>query len=101
MEYLDKEDYSTLKEIIDDFIGDTMLGNHLFKAIKVHFKGKERTVKNKAEAKAREEMFKKVSAYPNANIKAMSEEADKALLRFNKKLRRKNGTSKSKKKANN
>ena len=101
MEYLNKDDYSHIKDIIDEFIGDTVLGNHLFKAIKVHFKRKEKTIIIQP-IEEKEEILKKSTVYPNAaNLQKMRVEADEALLRFNKNLRRKNGATKSKKKANN
>ena len=100
MEYLNKDDYSHIKDIIDEFIGDTVLGNHLFKAIRVHFKRKEREIAKPKAIDIEINNFKP-SKFNSKSIHEMSKEADEALLRFNKKLRRKNVVAKGKKKTNN
>lgn len=98
MEYLTEDDLNHIKDAIDEFIGDTVSGKHLFKAIKVHFKRKDRQERKVIE-KRRD--FKINTAYPNARIQRIIQQADEALLRFNQKLRSENAVIKSKKKANN
>ena len=102
MEYLKDEDYAHIKDTIDEFLGDTVMGNHLFKAIKVYFKRKDRESNKPKEF--REELFKKPAVYANGTnerVDKILQGANEALEKFNKKLRRKNATTKGKKKANN
>ena len=91
------EDLNTIEEIINEFEGETVLGKHMFKAIKAYYKQQ-----NKKMAV----VYTPINKPPNIafktqsnQIKEMSREADEALLRFNKKLRKrgKNGTKKTKK----
>ena len=102
MEYLKDEDYAHIKDTIDEFLGDTVMGNHLFKAIKVYFKRKDRESDKPKEFRG--EFFKKATVYPsaeNARVNEMLKGADEALEKFNKKLRRSNASTKGKKKTNN
>ena len=34
MEYLNEKDYDKIKSLIIDFVGDTLLGNNIYKAVK-------------------------------------------------------------------
>jgi cell division GTPase FtsZ len=102
MEYLEENDYNQIKEIIDEFVGDTILGNHLFKAIKIYFKQKSKLV---VPAATKKETFEKQYKFNelsiSSNIKKLEKDADEALLNYNKKLRKQiNGFTKSKKKTN-
>jgi hypothetical protein len=41
MEYIKDSDLNAIKNIIDEFEGETVLGKHMFKAIKAYFKQKD------------------------------------------------------------
>jgi hypothetical protein len=100
LEYLKKEDYTHIKDTIDEFLGDTVMGNHLYKAIKVYFKRKNREIPKPR--KIKEGIFEKNTVYPNAaKVENILKEANEALLKHERKLRRNNVPTKSKKKANN
>lgn len=102
MEYLKKEDYNAIKDLIDEFIGDTVLGNHLFKAIKVYFKQKDAKVvytPNKSINGQKDYEF--IQTTDSSKLQRMDEEAEKAMLKYNNKLKEQlNGITKSKKKTN-
>ena len=45
MEYIKNEDLEAIGSIIEEFEGDTMLGKHMFKAVKAYFKQKNKQAK--------------------------------------------------------
>ena len=102
MEYLKKEDYKAIKSLIDEFIGDTILGNHLFKAIKVQFKQKDSvivSIPNKAMNGEKDYKYGLKENY--LKVAQMEKDAEKALSKYTNRLKEQlNGITKSKKKTN-
>tara|TARA_R100000781_G_C4036164_1_gene112325 strand:+ start:427 stop:720 length:294 start_codon:yes stop_codon:yes gene_type:complete len=94
-----KEDINAINIIIDEFEGNTIIGNHIKKAIKGYFKQK----KEKIIVTPIQPINVGKHAIFNKKIEAMKSEADEALLRFNKRIRKqgeKNGRKKTAKKKN-
>tara|TARA_R100000808_G_scaffold18754_1_gene41021 strand:+ start:305 stop:607 length:303 start_codon:yes stop_codon:yes gene_type:complete len=83
---MSRADYNSIKEIIDEIVGDTHQGNVLLKAIKGYFKQKEniKIVRREKEVKAPEIKYVPM---PNNN---MAKEAEEAMKRYTKKLAKEN-----------
>ena len=103
MEHISKEDLNAIHSIIEEFEGDTVLGKHMFKAIKAYFKQKSRVT---MVTYAKEE--KKLKSFSSKlitkdKVSDILKGADEVLHRNFLKLRKKgklNGNATSKKKAN-
>jgi|TARA_R110002012_G_scaffold179021_2_gene344444 hypothetical protein len=99
---MENEDLNAIKAIILEFEGETVLGKHMFKAIKAYFKQKkEKTVLDHTYVST----VHKSSLSSNTdrgNIDKILQGADIALKKYGEKLRKKRGKNvitKSKKKA--
>lgn len=91
MEYIKQSDLDAIKSIIDEFEGETILGKHMFKAIKAYFKQKDREtmVVYTPNEKTPTTSYSQVTH--KSKIDEMIEEADKALKKYNLKLRKQRG----------
>ena len=100
MEYLNEKDYNKIKSLIIDFVGDTLLGNNIYKAIKGYLEEKNVTIdETLIKGKSAENDYK--FTFKAGFDKKLGEEANQALLNYNKKLREQlDEFAKSKKKAN-
>ena len=103
MEHISKEDLNAIHSIIEEFEGDTVIGKHMFKAIKAYFKQKEVKVIPKVvyaeyeQKQATSELISK-NAFNNI-IKKADDVLYKNFLKISKKGKL-NGNAKGKKKAN-
>ena len=95
---MSRTDYNSIKEIIDEIVGDTHQGSVLLKAIKGYFKQKEniKIVRHDKEIKAPEIKYVPI---PNNNMGREAEEAMKRytekLTKENEKYRKRNGRNKA------
>lgn len=88
MEYLKKADYTNIKKIIEGFVGSTMLGNNIFKALKVYFKQKDiELIKTYAKKEYLDNQPIHINHSDEIKINLMKKEADEALLNYNNKLK--------------
>ena len=93
------DDLNAINVIIDEFEGNTIMGKHIKKAVNAYFKQeKEKIVVTpiKRIKVGKHTIF-------NKEIETKKSEADEALLRFNKRIRKqgeKNGRKKTAKKKN-
>jgi hypothetical protein len=102
MEYIKDTDLNAIKNIIDEFEGETVLGKHMFKAIKAYFKQKD----SESRVVYAPSTIKPETSYSSNSNKKIEEMLDKAEDVLHKnflklKKRKTNGIAKSKKKANN
>ena len=103
MEYIKDTDLNAIKSIIDEFEGETVLGKHMFKAIKAYFKQKDSESRVIYTSNIKEPK-KSYSSHNTVNkLQEMLNEAENVLHKNFLKLKKRktNGITKSKKKANN
>ena len=103
MEYIKEDDLNAIKAIIEEFEGETVLGKHMFKAIKAYFKQKERSAKVIYTPVVKTPKKSNSGLLHENRIEKIFEDADVALHKYWLKLSKKgktNGTTKTKKKAN-
>jgi chromosomal replication initiation ATPase DnaA len=103
MEYIKNDDLEAIGSIIEEFEGDTILGKHMFKAVKAYFRQKEK--ETRFIYTSTEKVSKTIDSgnYDDYRYKKMLKEADKVLHENYLKLSKKGNkdvSSKSKKKAN-
>tara|TARA_R100000734_G_C3317850_1_gene111339 strand:+ start:1629 stop:1922 length:294 start_codon:yes stop_codon:yes gene_type:complete len=93
------DDLNAINVIIDEFEGNTIMGKHIKKAVNAYFKQEKARI---IVAPAKTIKVGKHAIF-NKKLETMKSEADEALLRFNKKIRKqgeKNGRKKTAKKKN-
>jgi predicted component of viral defense system (DUF524 family) len=104
MEYIKNEDLEAIGSIIEEFEGDTMLGKHMFKAVKAYFKQKNKQSKVIYTSEIKTPKTKDdINISHSSNLERVLQDADKALHKYYLNLSKKgksNGTTKSKKKTN-
>ena len=104
MEYIKDDDLEAIGSIIEEFEGDTILGKHMFKAVKAYFKQKNKQAKVIYAPEIKEPKTKDSINVPcNSNLERVLKGADEALNRYYLKLSKKgkkNVNAESKKKAN-
>ena len=87
-----KKHLKAIEEIIHDFIGDTIMGNHLFKALKAYFRSIEdervpNTSQYKSPSKISFDDLKKTSTH-KAFTEKIKKEAHEAMIRYGEKLKK-------------
>ena len=101
MEYIKKDDLNAIQTIIEEFEGETILGRHMFKAIKAYFKQKNElptVIYTEEQKMPKKHTLNRVNEIFVDNI---LKGADEALTKYNLKLRKqrgKNGKTKTQKK---
>ena len=103
MEHISKEDLNAIHSIIEEFEGDTVIGKHMFKAIKAYFKQKEVKVIPKIVYREYEQKTTTSNLISRNAFDDMLKKADDVLYKNFLKISKKgklNGNANSKKKAN-
>lgn len=103
MEHINEEDLNAINSIIEEFEGNTILGKHMFKAIKAYFRQKDRKTTIVYAPIEKTSKISDSNTCDNYQVQRIVAGADEVLHKNYLKLSKKgksNGVTKSKKKAN-